>query len=148
MYDHWLTKTQPMLVLKPSRGVVSIERTFENISSSREDWGYILVVRMGRLQCPYTQFSLRATVIVSSEGRPVRRILTLLTDQVLHRNPIVEAYIHDLLPAPDMAYTLRLGRVNVPVDVKTTVLVKLDVYGENDNPHAGFVRYYILPCLI
>ena len=50
----------------------------------------------------------------------------------------MEASALELLPSPEVAYTLRLGKISLQPEVKTNIVVKLEVFCL-DRPFAGLV---------
>jgi len=58
--------------LKPSRGVVTIERTFRQVSVLDERWGYYVVARLGRVECLHSRFTIKITAKIIKVCRYVR----------------------------------------------------------------------------
>ena len=54
---------ETMLFLRFLNEAVSIERTFKDVSTVDGLWGYYVVVRMGRLDSLFANFSMRVTAI-------------------------------------------------------------------------------------
>lgn len=78
-YDPSASGSDRMIFLKPSRGTVSIKQTFKDISLPDASLGCWLSVRMGRLDCTTTWFSVRisaTTTLAAEKGSWVtKRIL-------------------------------------------------------------------------
>jgi hypothetical protein len=53
------------VILRPTRTSVTIERTFKNMSTTDELWGFFLVAQLQRLDCQNNNFWLRVSVIQS-----------------------------------------------------------------------------------
>jgi hypothetical protein len=131
-----------MIVLKPSIGVISIERTFREISTIDEHWGYYVVTSIGRLECPDTDFNLRVTVITSRpedifDNHAIKRFLP--SRMVTKREIIVTAQVNNLLPKTDTTYVIRLGKINLERDKQYDVRVRIELMQEHNQPHAGLV---------
>ena len=64
VYDRSTWRMERMVFLRPSISCqpISIQRSFRNVSTTDERWGYYIVARMGRLDCPYSEFSIKLTV--------------------------------------------------------------------------------------
>jgi hypothetical protein len=110
-----------------------------------ERWGYYLVGRMGRLGCPYSQFSVRITITkLPSKSDPVgnysQHSANSEKPRVSEENVLLAASIKQILPDPEIAYTLRLGEIRLKEpDVKINILVKLEIFENLGQPHAGLV---------
>jgi hypothetical protein len=59
--DPSIGKKENTVFLQPTNADVSIERTFRNVSSRDERWGYYVIVRLGRLNVQNSRYSLRFT---------------------------------------------------------------------------------------
>src|SRR5271170_6426672 len=114
-----------MVFLTPSEGYVTIERTFRNVSSIDEHWGYSILIRMGRLDSQASTFSIKIKATAGSEEEIVLPGgATLRLPKFLE----IEALAEELLPEPDTAYILRMG--DIKLFCETEICVKLEISGE------------------
>jgi hypothetical protein len=135
-----------MMLLKPSMGVITIERTFKNISTTDYVWGFYVVSRMARIFFLDSKVTIRCTVTTTrSEALFDNKYAKVLIPErsISMRCCILEENAEQLMPRVNTAYVLRLGEV-IPLKAGEmyNVRVKLEVECENNALKAGLVGPY------
>lgn len=79
VYDNSTQRMESMVFLKPTlcSEPISIQRSFRNVSTTDDLWGYYVVIRMGRLDCPYSEFRLKIAATKSNSVLIIKYILTI-----------------------------------------------------------------------
>jgi len=136
-------KGDNMMILKPSMGVITIERTFKNISTTDYVWGFYVVSRMARTSFLDSKVTIRCTVTTTrSEALFDNKYAKVLMPErsISMRCCILEENAEQLMPRVNTAYVLRLGEV-IPLKAGEmyNVCVKLEVECDNIALNTGLV---------
>jgi hypothetical protein len=93
-------------------------------------WGYYVICRMGRLDCPRNhKYSIKFSITATTNcgGTCTRYISSIIP-------------VSELLPETEVAYVLRLGgRVKLELDKKYNILVRFEIIGDIGEEYAGLV---------